>query len=230
MQTEIHTRQGGRRDGQPTPVGTDRHEAESPRGKLDLLADARRRHVPDPQPAIRQARGDQPRPVGAVGQVMHDPWMRQLRARFARGRVPQEDGVVPAARGDPAAVRAEGHRVDIAGVAAQHRQRRPRVHDPAPDRVVRRDVQHRGPTDGGEPAAVRGERDRGDVPRVAVQDRHIPPARRLPDPDGAVAARRGDPPPVRAIHGRGDIPRVAVVRRLDLPARRAVPLAHRPVR
>ena len=129
-----------RRGGQPASVGTDRHGAEFSGGKLDLLAEACRRHVPDPQPAIRHARGDQPRPVGAVGQTMHDTGVGQGRAGRPRGRIPQADCVVPAPRGDPAAVRAEGHRVDVARVAAQHRQRRPGVHFPDPDRVVSRDV------------------------------------------------------------------------------------------
>ena len=42
-------------------------------GNRDFLADAGRRHVPDPQPVIRPHRGHQPCPVGAEGQAHTTP-------------------------------------------------------------------------------------------------------------------------------------------------------------
>jgi hypothetical protein len=172
----------------------------------------------------------EPRSVGAVGQARHNAGVRQGRAQLAGSHIPQAHRLVPLPRGKPAAVRAEGHRVDVAGVAVQHRQGRPRVHVPDPHRVVPRPAKPPFATERGQPPAVWGERHPGHGSRVAEQDRHVLPTRRPPHADGTVGTRRGDPLPVRAVHGCGNLAGMAVVSRFDLPARRGVPLAHCSVR
>src|SRR5262249_58808291 len=82
--------------------------------------EAARRRVPDAEQVIPAVRADQPGAVGAIGQGPDVAAVGQGRARLACGRIPKADLIlfIPASRGDPAAVGAEGHRVDVTGVAA----------------------------------------------------------------------------------------------------------------
>ena len=192
------------------------------------------RDVPDVQRFVLIAAGDQPRAVRAEGQRAHKSRMGQDRAAFASHRVPQAHGLVPATRGDPLSVRAVRHRIDVAGVAAQHGRARLKAHLPEPHRAILRAIlrvaEARQLTHGNQPAAARGERQVADVPGVPVQDSDVVPVRRFPEPDGPVRAPRGDAQSVRAVHRRHDFPRVTIVGRLNLPARRGIPLADGPIR
>src|SRR6516164_203643 len=99
--------------GHPPSVRADDNRLTPPGGALDLLADAARGHVPEPPPLIAVRPAYQPGAVEAEGQCPHDAGVRQSRTRLASQRVPQAHRLIPAPRGDPAAVRAEGHRVDV---------------------------------------------------------------------------------------------------------------------
>src|SRR5262245_21331934 len=105
-------------------------------------------------------------------------WSRRLRFRW---RLPDLHGSVQADRGDPLAVRAEGHGLDPARVAAQDMGLRPR---PVPDgdSAV-------GPAPG-EARAVAVERHALDRARLGqiVQE---PPRGGVPDLDGPVPTGRG---------------------------------------
>src|SRR5262249_37632343 len=92
--------------------------------------------VPDPQAVRPVAHGDQAPAVRAQRQGTHVAALGQDDDRLAGGGVPEAHAAVPGAGsrvpgagGDPAAVGRVRHRVDVAGVAAQDRQRgaRPRV-------------------------------------------------------------------------------------------------------
>jgi len=97
-------------------------------GARDFLADAGRGHVPNAQLVVPVAGGHQPVALRAEGQGPHARGVRQDSAGLAGRRVPQLRGLVPRARGNPPTVRAEGHRVDVAVVAVEHRQGCERVH------------------------------------------------------------------------------------------------------
>src|SRR5262249_8178437 len=89
----------------PGPVGADRDRAESAFRRLDCLPAPAGSDVPDLQPMVLIATGDQPITAGTKGQGSHDAGMRQSRAWLAGQRVPQAHRVVPASRSNPAAVR-----------------------------------------------------------------------------------------------------------------------------
>ena len=109
-----------RRRSHSSSVRTHAHRLEIAVGTLDFLAEPCRRHVPDPQPVIRVVPAHEPRSVGAESQARHDAGVRQARTGLAGRRIPKAHLFVPSPRSKPASVRAEGDRVDIAAVTAQH--------------------------------------------------------------------------------------------------------------
>src|SRR5438067_466524 len=96
--------------------------------------------------------------------------------------------MVPVAGGDPAAVRAEGHRVNVARVAAQHRQAGAQVHLPNPYRVVPRPAAVALLAHGSEAAAVRAEAE---------------------DPENLLVGDAGRRPPSRSRLVQDKLPRVS---------------------
>src|SRR5262249_56568518 len=108
-----------------------------------------------------------------------------------RRDVPDLDGPVPAGRGQPLAVAAEGHTSDAARVlgpqGGQLLARRP---VPGADGTV--------PATRGEVPAVGAERHTEDWPVMVLEDLDFLARRRLPDPHHEIVARRGDVPAVRA--------------------------------
>ena len=87
------------RRGQPASVRTDGQRAECPARELDFLADAGRRHVPDPQPVIRQARrspatfrrGRRPGPARSpgCGKVAHGSPVAASHRRTVLSQLPE---------------------------------------------------------------------------------------------------------------------------------------------
>src|SRR4051812_36363167 len=108
--------------GDLSPGGTDGEGPDVRAHSPDPVLDLRGRHIPKEQSLFRIASTDQPGAVRTEGQGRHNAGVRQRRTRLAGRRVPEADGVVPTPGGDPAAVGAVPHWVDVAGVAGEDGQ------------------------------------------------------------------------------------------------------------
>src|SRR5262249_18890555 len=130
--------------------------------------------------------------------------------------IPQAHVAVPTPRGDPLPIGAVGHRVDVAGVAAEYRQSRLGIRIPDPQRVVR--------ARGSNLTAIATECQPAHVSRMAVPDQRFFPGGRFPNADGAVGASRGNPLPVRTVHRRVNLAGVTFVSRQRLLSGCGIPL------
>src|SRR5271154_1640961 len=101
-------------------VRTDRDRNDPRARPLNFLPARAGRDVPEPEPIIGIAPGNQPRAVGTESQAPHDARVAQDRARVSRPGIPQPYRAVPTARGDPLTIRAVSDRVDEVAMAAQH--------------------------------------------------------------------------------------------------------------
>src|SRR5262249_17988185 len=84
-------------------------------GDLDLLLTASGPIGTESDSIGRAIRTCQPCPVGAESQTLDDAGVMEGYTRLTRRGVPQSDVVIPTAGSDPAAVWADGYRVDGPG-------------------------------------------------------------------------------------------------------------------
>src|SRR5262249_27921982 len=114
---DLHGPTGGR--GEVSAVRTERHVPDAFVMALEGDPLGARHHTPAPRDATPPP-GRQQAAVGPEGRAVHQPAVGDDRPLFLAGRhVPDLDGAVPARGGEPAAVVAVRHPVDVVRVPAE---------------------------------------------------------------------------------------------------------------